>query len=149
MPPDSWRSLLTRSDMGETPPWLQRKRARLALDERDRMERFQQARTLEMSDDAGPTEYWLRLTADKMQYGRALARMGLEFSSIPAVCMEVERVFSGYVLPTRRSQFAPPALPYPSRIQFPRILQYANISSVAKIRSAIRAQKISLRPSSV
>jgi hypothetical protein len=37
--------------------------------------------------------------------------MGLELSSIPAMSTEAERVISGYVLPARQPQIAPPHTP--------------------------------------
>jgi hypothetical protein len=75
------------------------------------MERFQKDSYVEMDNNAGPTGYWFRVSAGKLPYGGALARMGLELSSIPAMSTEAERVFSGYVLPTRQPQIAPPHTP--------------------------------------
>jgi len=75
------------------------------------MERFQQDSDIEMDDYAGPVGYWLRGAAGELPYGGALAHMGLELSSIPAMCTGAEHVLNGYVLLTRWSQFAPPRTP--------------------------------------
>jgi len=110
-PPDPLRSLLRHADILGTPSWRQKKRARLAREEGDAMERFQQDSYIEMDDDAGPIGYWFRVAAGKLPYGGALAHMGLELSSIPAMCSEAERVFNRYVLLSRWSQFPPPRTP--------------------------------------
>jgi hypothetical protein len=55
------------------------------------MERFQQAH---LEDGEEIIEFWFRVSAGKLPYGGALARMGLEMSSIPAMSTEAERVFS-------------------------------------------------------
>jgi len=94
---DSLRSLLTRADDPAGPSWRHRKRARLADDEPDALQRFQNDCFLEMNDDAGPVRYWLRAAAGRMSFGPALATMGVEMSSIPAVCTKAVRHFDGYV----------------------------------------------------
>jgi len=55
------------------------------------MEWFQQAH---LEDDEEIIEFWFQVSAGKLPYGGALACMGLELSSIPAMSTEVERVFS-------------------------------------------------------
>jgi len=60
-----------------------------------------------MDDATGSIGYWLPVAAGELPYGGALAHMGLELSSIPAMCAEAEHVFDGYVLLSRWPQFAP------------------------------------------
>lgn len=82
-----------------------------------------------MDDDAGPSGYWLRAASGKLPYGGALACMGLELSSIPAMCLEPERVFSGYGPSLRGGHsFLYLTRPHPPRFLLARMLQLANTS---------------------
>jgi len=128
-PPDSLRSLLTHADILGTPSWRQKNRARLARVEGDAMERFQQDSYVEIEDDAGSIGYWFRVAAGKLPYGGALAHMGLELSSMRAMCSEAEHFFNRCVPLTPGPSFLHLTRPYPHRLLLlARILLRANTS---------------------
>jgi len=121
--PPSFTPAFTDPDYQEAPPWLQRKRARLARDVEDPMEQFQQAGdNIGMGENAGPVRYWLGVAAGEQPYGGRLARMGLEFGSIPGLCTEAKWAISRYVHLIRLSQFAPLVHQYPPRLALAQIL---------------------------
>jgi len=87
----------------QLPSWKSKKRARIAQEQLDPLERFQQ---FPVDESIGAHEYWLRIfdssgvggsagSALQHSLGQDLARMGLEISSIPAMSTEAERIFSG------------------------------------------------------
>jgi len=96
------------------------------------MEQFQRDGRVILEDDTGVTGYWHRATAGNPPYGRALAHMGLDMSSIPAVCTSAQLLSGRYVLSTRRFRFLHPSLPYPPRILLQRNLHRANTSRLAR-----------------
>jgi len=53
------------------------------------MERFQQ---VHLEDDQWTIDFWFRASAGKIPCGGALARMGLEMGSIPAMSTEAEGI---------------------------------------------------------
>jgi len=117
------------------------------------MQRFQKARCYDMGEDARVSRYWSRGAAGRLPYGRALALMGMELSSIPAMCAGKELVVSRYVLfyPPCFPGFLHPTSSYPPPKLLPRLLRRANISSVATVLPAIRLPVLattSPRPSS-
>ena len=82
----------TDSSLHDEPNWKRKRRARLAQDERDGLERFQ--RVLPVTHNlVGMHEHWLQqLDARKMP---SVARMALELATIPAMSTEAEHIFSG------------------------------------------------------
>lgn len=81
------------------PSWRRKKRARLASNGIDAFERFQKRE--DEAIDIGHNvmlPYWIKQHADPDPHVRALALMGIELASIPAMSSEPERVFSRYLI---------------------------------------------------
>jgi len=76
----------------EEPLWRQRKRARLAAEHYDELERFQMME--EQLHGIGPLDYWIQKRQSRDSRTRDLAAMATDILSIPAMSSEPERVFS-------------------------------------------------------
>lgn len=79
------------SDFRDLPHWKRRKRARLAADDNDELDRYLM-RDTEDELPPGPLSYWQEHSNDIQSNN--VAKMALEVFSIPAMSADPERLFS-------------------------------------------------------
>ena len=79
------------SDFHDLPHWKRRKRACLAADDNDELDRYLM-RDTEDELPAGPLSYWQEHSNDIRSNN--VAKMALEVFSIPAMSSDPERLFS-------------------------------------------------------
>jgi hypothetical protein len=75
-------------DIGESPVWKRKKRARIAKEGVDALQQFQQTNV-----NQGMMEYWFQVSKGRDSIGRDLARMGLEMEASPQ-CHLKQSVYS-------------------------------------------------------
>ena len=82
----------TWKDSEEEPEWKRKKRARLAKDTQDSLQRYLEKEEGDQIDN--PLRYWTTKLQDSSSRHKLVASMGAAVHSIPGMSTEVERVFS-------------------------------------------------------